>query len=180
MHYFNQRYLKILHLELAKSYNCTSEQHISTLCLQANGVMLNFWNEAIDNQLTLLHRVLKCRTVKLACVLFCFVWILGSAQQTRWKEWAPAFKRKKKWQRKTLSFQMTEFKWTHSAKENVFSLNCLRQKGRNKHALHASFLYSSCILVWKWSIFRDILHVSCYLKRKKGSIWRRYILVAFA
>lgn len=119
VHYFNQRYLKILHLELAKSYNCTSEQHISTLCLQANGVMLNFWNEAIENQLALLHRVLKCRTVKLACVLFCFVWILGSAQQTRWKEWAPAFKGKKS-DRERLYL----FKWLNSNELTVQKKMC--------------------------------------------------------
>lgn len=132
-------------MALATSYSSSSEQHSSTLCLQAKGEMLDFWNEAIENQLTLQHRALKCRTVKLAFVLFSLVWILGNAQQTRWKEWAPDFKfeKKKKWQRKTLSFQMTEFKWTHSATENVFSLKCLRQKERNKHALHASFCFSS-------------------------------------
>lgn len=72
------------------------------------------------------------------------VWILGSILPTRWKEYpAPKSPSKKVTEKDFIFFQMTEFKWTRSATENVFSLNCLRQKERNKHILYASFCYSS-------------------------------------
>lgn len=150
----------------------TGKRRRSALCLQAKGVMFNFWNEAIENQLTLQRGALKFRGVKLAFVLFSLVWIFFRAafsKQGEKNELPPTttttpsllpyfeFYPKKEWQRLYL-FQMTEFKWTRSATENVFSLKCLGQNGRNKHAPHAPLLLFRSLLVRKWSLFRGIRH----------------------
>lgn len=130
----------------------TGKQRSSALCLQAKGVMLDFWNEATENQLALQHRSIKMqnRETRIRFILPCLNFGQHCSKQGEKNEpprpQPPILnlkgKKKKKCQRLYL-FQMTEFKWTHSATENVFSLNCLRQRGRNKHALHASFCYSS-------------------------------------
>lgn len=106
------------------THRCTNARHSSTLCLQAKGVMLDFWNEAIENQLTLLHKALKCKTVKLAYVLFSLVWIYGGAQQTRWNEWVPVYKRGRKNDRERLYL----FKWLDSNELGVQKRKCVQFK----------------------------------------------------
>lgn len=97
--------------------------------------------------------------------------MLGCAQQTRWKEWAPVF----------LVFffkcdreRLYLFKWLNSNELTVQQKMCSvwtawGWKGRNKHAPHASFSSSSCLLVWKWSIFRGIFTPMCHLFQKENN-----------
>lgn len=74
---------KILLLALQHlSERDTGKRRRSALCLQAKGVMFNFWNEAIENQLTLQRGALKFRGVKLAFVLFSLVWIFFFGQHS--------------------------------------------------------------------------------------------------
>lgn len=126
-----------------------SEQHSSTLCLQAEGGRLDFWNEAIENQLTLQHGALKFRSVKLPFVLFSLVWISGQRSANKVKRMSSRFyilggKKKKKVTEKDFIFSNDWIQMNSQCKkENVFSLKRPRQEGRNKHAPHASFCYSS-------------------------------------
>lgn len=91
---------------LATSYRKSSKQRSSALCLQAKGVMLDFWNEAIENQLTLQHRALKMqnRETGICFILPCLNFGQHSANKVKRMN-PPYFKfQKKKTVTKTLSF----------------------------------------------------------------------------